>query len=347
MPATRLLLNRILAIAVSIAGIVAAIAGIAHAWAMPTASLAQHLSIITVFGTSLLVSGIALLIAWRAGDHPPNVAMALALAFVFGGDAISFGLQRLNLQGALAQMPSLLLFVLGAGFYIRASQQFPRELTAGDIAASPTVWGKFAPLRHTLKFLLHAPAVWGIVIVVCGTVAWFDNVHAQDALQVIIVAIGIVYFYITYRGGDAEAKRKVLWFFEAAVVTLAISMIVVALRAALVGSDAPTLRAVLALVVNIASALAMVTCFAAAVFYAGAISPALIVRKTLVYAVTVAVLLFVFAAVEIFIVESLVHALHVTDRFASALLGATFGLGFHPLKHRIEHFLKRFAPAAA
>lgn len=51
-----------------------------------------------------------------------------------------------------------------------------------------------------------------------------------------------------------------------------------------------------------------------------------------------------FAAVEIFIVETLVHALHVTDRFASASLGALFGLGFHPLKQRIEHFLKRFAP---
>jgi hypothetical protein len=34
----------------------------------------------------------------------------------------------------------------------------------------------------------------------------------------------------------------------------------------------------------------------------------------------------------------------VNDRFASAVLGAVFGLAFHPLKHRIEHFLNRFAP---
>jgi hypothetical protein len=34
----------------------------------------------------------------------------------------------------------------------------------------------------------------------------------------------------------------------------------------------------------------------------------------------------------------------VSDRFASAVLGAIFGLAFHPLKHRIEHFMKRFAP---
>jgi hypothetical protein len=34
----------------------------------------------------------------------------------------------------------------------------------------------------------------------------------------------------------------------------------------------------------------------------------------------------------------------VDDRLASAILGAIFGLAFHPLKQRIEHFLKRFAP---
>ena len=106
----------------------------------------------------------------------------------------------------------------------------------------------------------------------------------------------------------------------------------------------PDVRAVIQQIFSIASGLIMVICFAAAVFYAGAISPALIVRKTLVYGATVGLLLFLFAVVEIYVAHSLIHALHVNDRFASAVLGAIFGLAFHPLKHRIEHFLKRFAP---
>jgi hypothetical protein len=101
---------------------------------------------------------------------------------------------------------------------------------------------------------------------------------------------------------------------------------------------------VIQLIFNIVNDLIMVICFAAAVFYAGAISPALIVRKTLVYGATVALLLFLAAVVEIYVAHTLIHALHVNDRFASAVLGAIFGLAFHPLKHRIEHVLKRFAP---
>jgi len=88
----------------------------------------------------------------------------------------------------------------------------------------------------------------------------------------------------------------------------------------------------------------MVICFAAAVFYAGAITPALIIRKTLVFGATVGLLLFLFAVAEIYIAHMLIHALHVNDSFVSAILGAVFGLAFHPLKHRIEHSLKRFAP---
>jgi len=103
-------------------------------------------------------------------------------------------------------------------------------------------------------------------------------------------------------------------------------------------------RAVAQLVFSILNGLAMVICFAAAVFYAGAISPALIVRKTLVFGTTVFLLPFLFAVIEIYVAHSLIHALHVTDRFASAIVGAIFGLAFHPLKQRIEHFLKRFAP---
>jgi len=42
-----------------------------------------------------------------------------------------------------------------------------------------------------------------------------------------------------------------------------------------------------------------------------------------------------------------VEYFEVTDHIATAFLGAAFGLAFHPLKHRIEHFSHRFAPKDA
>lgn len=138
-----------------------------------------------------------------------------------------------------------------------------------------------------------------------------------------------------------------LWFFEAALAAAITTIAAGALDLALPHSVGAETRAVIQLIFSIVNGVVMVVCFAAAVFYAGAISPALIVRKTLVYSITIGLMLFVFAVVEIYVAHSVIHLLHVDDRFASAILGALFGLGFHPLKHRIELFMKRFAPKDA
>ena len=76
-------------------------------------------------------------------------------------------------------------------------------------------------------------------------------------------------------------------------------------------------------------------------FYAGAISPALVIRKTFVYGATAALLLFAYATVEAYVVNLLVDVTGINDRFASALLGALFGLAFHSIKNRMEHLLRR------
>ena len=244
----------------------------------------------------------------------------------------------------IRQIVQSLLFFLGSALYIRSSQLFPRKLTAADIASSPTIWGKSPPLQKAAAFLLHPAAAWIISATATAVILVTADVHVFLPMWMAITATGIVYFYITLRGPDIEARHKVLWFFEAALAAAITTIAAGALDLTLGHSMTPDVRAVIQLIFNIVNGLIMVICFAAAVFYAGAISPALIVRKTLVYGATVALLVFLFAVVEIYIAHSLIHALHVNDRFASAVLGAIFGLAFHPLKHRIEHFLKRFAP---
>jgi hypothetical protein len=244
----------------------------------------------------------------------------------------------------IRQIVQMLMFFLGAAFFIRSSQHFPRKLTAADIASSPTIWGKIPPLQKGATYLLHPAAAWIVSATATVVVVVTQDIRVFVPMWMAITLTGILNFYITLRGPDADARRKVLWFFEAALAAAIITIIAGALSLAIGDSLTPAASAVINLILRIVNGLVVVTCFAAAVFYAGAISPALVVRKTLVYGATVALLLFLFAVVEIYVAHSIIHALHVDDRLASAILGAIFGLAFHPLKQRIEHFLKRFAP---
>lgn len=323
---------------------IAAVAVLALSWPTPADLFMQRFSDSTSTIVCLLVLGIAMLIAWRAGNHPPNIAIALSLTFIYGSVVVAFLFDRLQVLPLIRQIVQLLLFFVASALYIRSSQLFPRKLTAADIASSPTIWGKSPRLRQAAAFLLRPAAAWIISATASAVIVLAADIRVFFPLWMAIAAIGILYFYITLRGSDAEARRKVLWFFEAALAAAIITMFAGAINLALPQSATPGARAVIQQIFSIANGLVMVTCFAAAVFYAGAISPALIVRKTLVYGATVALLLFVFAVVEIYVAHSIIHALHVNDSFASAVLGAVFGLAFHPLKHRIELFMKRFAP---
>jgi len=344
MAASRFPFGRVLVLVASSAGIIAAIVVLALSWPAPAELFMARLSDSTGVATCLLVLGITLLIGWRGGDHAPNIAIALSLTFIYGGIVAGLLLDRLHVVAHIRQFVQLLLFLLSSAFYIRSTQLFPRMLTTADIASSPTIWGKLPPLKLAATFLLHPAAAWAISATATAVIATVPNAHVFVPMLMAITATGILFFYLTLRGPDVEARRKVLWFFEAAIAVAITTIAAGALDLTLGRSISPDVRAVIQLIFNILTGLAMVTCFAAAVFYAGAISPALIVRKTLVYGATVALLLFLAAVVEIYVAHSLIHALHVSDRFASAVLGAIFGLAFHPLKHRIEHFLKRFAP---
>lgn len=337
--------GRVLVLVAGSAGIIAALAALALSWPQPAELFMARLYDSARLTMCMLVLGIALLIAWRAGDRATNITVALSLTFICDSLAAGVLFDRLLVAPFIRQSAQMLLFILGAAFYIRASQQFPRALTPADIASSPTIWGQSLPLRQAITYLLHPAAAWAISAV-AAVIAFTAGAPFFVPMSMAITAAGLVYFYITLRGPDADTRHRVLWFFEAALGAALLTMFAGAAELALPDAVTADTRAAIQLAFSIVKGLTLVVCIAAAVFYAGAISPALIVRKTLAYGATVGLLLFLFAVVEIYLAHSVIHALQVDDRFASAVLGAIFGLAFHPLKHRIEQFLKRFAPGA-
>ena len=293
----------------------------------------------------LLILGIALLIAWRAGDHAPNIAIALSLTFIYGSIVVALLFDRLHVMPLIRQIVQMLLFflalcplhplvtALSAQADGRGHRFEPDDL--GQIAATAKGGGIPAPPCSRLDHFGDCNRGDPVHCRHPRVPPHVDG-HHRDRHSLFLHHAsragrrGQAQGAVVLRGGTRSSHHH--------------DRSAGALDLALGDSITPDVRAVIQLIFNIVNGLIMVICFAAAVFYAGAISPALIVRKTLVYSATVGLLVFLCAVVEIYVAHSLIHALHVNDRFASAVLGAIFGFAFHPLKHRIEHFLKRFAP---
>jgi len=108
---------RWLVVAVSGAGMLAAAAGLVLIWtATADTPLPTRINESMVLGSALLLLGVAFLVACRAGDHPPNVSMALAVAFINGNAAFMLLLEELRVNAAIGEPVAVLTFILGAGF---------------------------------------------------------------------------------------------------------------------------------------------------------------------------------------------------------------------------------------
>src|SRR5678815_5076975 len=96
MASPRLAFGRILVLVASAAGIIAAVALLALSWPAPAGLFMARLLDLATLVTCLLVLGITLLIAWRAGDHAPNIAIALSLTFIYGSIVVALLFDRLQ-----------------------------------------------------------------------------------------------------------------------------------------------------------------------------------------------------------------------------------------------------------
>jgi hypothetical protein len=330
-PAPHAAWQRWLVLVVATAGIVLAIYDVTFIWQAAEGALRVRLYDTIDAATGIAIFLVCWLIAWRGGESVANLAIALALSFAFMNDMLSvaFDWHRLD-DTVLSDIVVTVTYIAAAGLFIRASQCFPRQLTKAQVR------------NRVLATLLRPAVLWPVTIVLGLIAEQMGGTIAAPAGRLGILGLAIAFFYINYRTGDADVRRKVLWFLAVAILAAVFTILAVAAKLVL-GNDAPeSLRLIVGVGLFSLSSLSIIWCVFAAVFYAGAISPSLVIRKTVVYGLTTALLLFVFATVEVFIHHQLVHFLHVTDTLASSLIGGAFGLTFHPVKHYFEHLLLRF-----
>jgi hypothetical protein len=345
----RLKFARWLVMILSVANVLAAAVTLFLIWnsaANAGTPLPTRISDSMFIAASLLLAAVMFLIAWRAGDQPGNLVIALAFAFGGANSIAWILLKELRANELIRQAVNLPTFVLGAGFFVLASARFPRKLTPHDIESSGTIWGKIRPLRAVLIFFLRPAAVWAVIGIPAIVSEFIDSSIYSTVHWFVIVLIALVYFYINYRSGDVETRRKVLWFFELTLGLLVINLLRHGIQAVLPNHSSETVHVIITAVYYAAFSVILVFCPCMAVFYAGAVSPALVIRKTFVYGITAALLLFTYATIEAFVVNILVARTGINDQFASALLGTVLALAFHPIKNRMEHGLRRLGGAA-
>lgn len=283
---------------------------------------------------------LGLLIVWKASEQP-----GAAYAGIFLG---AYGVWGIGIGGWIGDGPERVAFltvvdIVSHTAAVRFTQLFPRPLESSDIRAlGRRRAGR--PLAKGIAALLNPRLFWPVMVGI-GLTARFVPVPFLYVGHVIgVSALAVTYLYAGHRTGDDEARRRIFWLLEAALVFLATELLLLLVRLL-------SLLNILRLdvrawhdVVHPLQTWTALACFALAIFFHGAFDSRLVVRRTTVASLGGALVVVLFITLETAVSEALEALFGFESQVGTIVAGVTVALLFRPIVQKIEG---RFAGAAS
>jgi hypothetical protein len=307
---------------------------------------------------------LALALAWRNWHRDDARALATFLAltaFVLSGDGLWGVMQLAGAPEWLRNVMDLSIPVCalaGMAAMLRFSCSFPRPLVAAELPEGGSRAGRM--LAAARRRSLDADAVRRVAVAsILGLILVPESIRIASAqaghplpnfvvLKYVVfamllssMAVSALNLRAGYRGADAEGRRRIFWILEGFLLATGIALFASLLK---VLQDAtgfvPPVRFWYGLSM-MAAFLALLACVAVAMFYAGALDPALAIRRTAVAGVVGLTMVVMFATLEQVLQGYVGQWLGLSDRAGGILTGVGVGLTFEPLRARTSAFVER------
>jgi hypothetical protein len=175
---------------------------------------------------------------------------------------------------------------------------------------------------------LMFPLIVGVMVV--STVA---PPPVSGLINIMILFTGLVYFRISFYFAGSENRNRLAWVLWGLITT--IGMYIVQLFLWLLYPELLLLR----ITADIFNKLVICFSFIMCVFFSRGTDARFVVRKTLIYGAIFLAGLFVFGAIEHYVIHMISHALHIQSSILNSCLGAAIALMIRPLHHKVEVWL--------
>jgi hypothetical protein len=165
---------------------------------------------------------------------------------------------------------------------------------------------------------------------IIGVLLWQPLIYI---LNIVILAVGLIYFRISYHFAGKENQNKLSWLLWGLICTIV--LYIVDLFLAFFYPEFLKGRMVVVTMID----WIIYTSFIMAIFFSGSTDAGLIVRKTMLYSMAFLLALFIFGVLEHWVIHSIAHALHIQSSILNSAVGAAVALLIRPIHHQLEHRL--------
>ncbi|MFC1790875.1 hypothetical protein ACFL0I_00190 [Gemmatimonadota bacterium] len=269
------------------------------------------------YGLFVIASaGLGGVILTRA-QHRQSLSLAVVTLALMGlpllGSGAGSAMAEAGAPEWLFSASATFAFFLSLAALYRLSRSFPYPRPSSR-------WGRWAP--------------WGMALVGCGA-TWAGTPPLTPRLGMALafgVAVASLFnWWGMYRAADADGRRRVLWLAQGLVAFAVMAGLQVAL---VVLVQTTPLRIPLPgweYWLRLAALFAALGFIAVAVFYRGALDPALVLRRTALYGIGGVVLVFAFTAIEDLTAGWLADRLGLGENAGSWFAGGVVALLLGPI----------------
>ncbi len=280
---------------------------------------------------------LALAVVWRIANSTAILMAGLWLGLTSA--IIQFQASVLANDATLLPMSIVAGLMNATG--IRFTQLWPRPVGVTEVRAlTERAWLRVT-LRPVMKALLRPSLLFPAVAV--AEAGAFNLFESRLPVLVVVSGAALVassYLLAGFRTGDLEGRRKIFWILEGVVVFLAGN----ALLAALVAVDELGVVRMDVLFwstwIDVVKGVAVVACFAMALFYTGAFDAGMVLRRSTVYGAAGGLFVVVFLTVETTLAELVPDALGLESRFGTIFAGVVAALTFRPVMDAVDRHVK-------
>lgn len=284
---------------------------------------------------SVSVSGIYILLKAKY----TKATMFFALFFTLSSlqTALYYFVVNGLLQNKLLIFNVNLMYTLTMILAIRAIQEFPSHLTAPQIRH--VFKGRYVqkPFIAVLAWLSKGYRIW-LVFLPLGLL-WIEFSISISFISIsytiICVAVCIGYMFVQLRVSDNHAKKPLYWLmwyafmviFNDIVSSYTFYWLKLQPSSFSFGCDTLLNFSLLFTVVMI-------------VFFSDLLNAKLFLQKTVIFGVIVFLFLFAFSFLEHFVIHWLAQFLQIHNIYVASTFACIIGMFFHPIKKRLEKWLK-------
>ncbi len=232
-------------------------------------------------------------------------------------------------------------FVASIVLLIKCLQEFPTHLSSNKILKVHYINKRFHFLIAPTLWLLKGNRIWFVFFPLGLTIKYFDNNVIIQIYTLLILCLSLFYIRVQHKSCNAAQAKKLYWIIWALLCFIFVAFFNIFVALDLYDLSTSPYLPFIKFIIEMLQHFSLIFAVIMTIFFSDLLDSALILRATILYGFLFFIITLLFGMGEHFIIHNISHYFHFNDSYLLSGFAGFTGMLIHPIKEKMEHYIKR------